>query len=99
MAFSGSFKNPAIAYETAPLRDVVTRLDERLASGSARLAFDPARGYLKAVLDALAVPVESQVAVFSQTSLQAPRIGPRTPRAIYFNDRAAVGWVPGGDVL
>jgi hypothetical protein len=37
--------------------------------------------------------------VFSKTSFQAPRIAPRTPRALYFNDQVSVGFVRGGDVL
>jgi hypothetical protein len=98
-AFSGSFKDPAIAYETGVLTDAVTRLGEQLSNGSARLSFDPLRGYLPAILKALEIPVESQVTVFSKTSLQAPRISAHSPRAVYFNDHAAVGWVPGGDVL
>jgi hypothetical protein len=97
--FTGSFKDPAIAYETAPLTDAITRLDRSLADGSARLTFDPTRGYLPAVLRALSVPVESQVAVYSQGSLQAPLISAHNPRAIYFNDHAAVGWVAGAPVL
>jgi hypothetical protein len=56
-------------------------------------------GYLQAVLDALHVPVESQVLVFSKTSFQAARIGPKNPRAIYFGDTLSVGWVRGGEVL
>ena len=32
------------------------------------------------------MPVESQLLVFSKTSFQAPKIGPKNPRAIYFND-------------
>jgi hypothetical protein len=51
------------------------------------------------VLKALGVAPESQVLVFSKTSFQAPRISPRMPRAIYFNDRVSIGWVRGGDVL
>jgi hypothetical protein len=97
--FLGSFKDPAIAYETGALDDAVTRLGQQIASGATRLPFDPARGYLPAILRALAVPVESQIAVFSKTSLQAPLISARNPRAVYFNDRVAVGFVPGGDEL
>lgn len=51
------------------------------------------------VLNALDIPVESQVLVFSKTSFQAPRISPRMPRALYFNDRVSVGFVRGGDVV
>jgi len=97
--FTGSFKDPAIAYETAPLTGAVAKLDRSLADGSAKLTFDPVRGYLPAMLRALSVPVESQVVVFSQGSLQAPLISAHNPRAIYFNDHVAVGWVRGADVL
>jgi hypothetical protein len=45
------------------------------------------------------VPVESQVAVFSQTSNQAKLIGARNPRTIFFNDDLAVGWVRGGNII
>jgi hypothetical protein len=97
--FVESFKHPAIDYYDGPLADDATALARRVGSGETRLAFDPASGYLKAVLDALKVPVESQVVVFSQTSQQGPIINEKNPRAVYFNDRIAVGWVRGGTVL
>jgi hypothetical protein len=43
--------------------------------------------------------VESQTLVFSQTSFQGPLINIHNPRAVYFNDTVAVGWVRGGDLL
>jgi len=67
--------------------------------GEVKLEFGDQHGYLAAVLKALNVPQESQVLVFSKTSFQAPRIAPRLPRAIYFNDSVSVGWVRGDDVL
>lgn len=63
------------------------------------LEWDDNHGYLPAVLEALDVPVSSQVAVFSKTSLQFRLISPRTPRVIYFNDRVYVGTIPGAPVL
>ena len=45
---------------------------------------------------ALDIAVESQVAVFSKTSLQSTRIQPSNPRVIYFNDSVIVAWVRGG---
>ena len=51
---------------------------------------------LPALLDALHINADSQALVFSKTSFQATKISPHNPRAIYFNDDAAVGWVPGG---
>jgi hypothetical protein len=50
------------------------------------------------VLDALNVPVDSQIAVFVKDSVQANRINIENPRTIFFNDSVAVGWVRGGFV-
>ena len=37
--------------------------------------------------------------MFSQTSFQAPLINVLNPRAVYFGDTVAVGWVRGGRIL
>ncbi len=93
-------------YRGAPIRygertadDAVTRLQERLAAGEVELRRDATHGYLRGLLDALAVPVSSQALVFSKTSLQHQRISPDNPRAVYFGEDAYVGFVPGGSVL
>jgi hypothetical protein len=98
-AFVESVNHPAIAYTTRAPHDVVADLDKRLEQGTAQLAFDRDSGYLRSVLNALHVPVESQMLVFSQGSAQARQIGFRTPRALYFNDTTAVGFVRGADDL
>jgi len=54
--------------------------------------------FLKSVLKELNVPVDSQLLVYSKTSLQKKRIFPRYPRALYFSDSTYVGYVPGGHV-
>jgi hypothetical protein len=78
----------------------VTAINAQLKNGNVKMAFrDDGMGYLQSVLDTLNVPVESQVLVFSKTSFQAPRIAPRTPRALYFNDDITVGFVQTGDVV
>ena len=43
--------------------------------------------------------MDSQVLVFSRTSLQAKRINQANPRALFFNDRVALGWVRDGEVI
>jgi hypothetical protein len=98
-AFSAPRNHPAINYTKGPDRTAVAALNERLASGDATLTFEPVRGYLRSLLTALQVPVESQVLVYSQTSFQARLIDEKNPRAIYFNDSVSVGWVRGGEVL
>ena len=95
-AFRHPLDHPAIAYNTAPLSDPVTVLNRRIRSGAVRLAFDKDKGYLPAVLQALQLPQESQIAVFSPTSFQADKINAQNPRAIFFNDTVALGWVRGG---
>ena len=106
LAFSqldGSYTLPledsAINYAKAPVSDRVAQLKKDLESARKKLAYDPDLGYLPSLLETLGVPASSQVLVFSKTSFQAPRISPRTPRAIYFNDSVTVGYVKGGDVL
>ncbi|HTM02099.1 MAG TPA: hypothetical protein VL173_01230 [Vicinamibacterales bacterium] len=91
--------HPAIAYATSPESDPVFKLNERLKSGEVTLESEPVTGYLRSVLKALNVPIESQLLVFSKTSFQAKRISPQNPRAIYFGDDVAVGFVRGGEVL
>lgn len=97
--FGASRDHSAIAYSTASVANAVTALNTRLADGSVRLAFEKGSGYLRSLLEALSIPVESQVLVYSQTSFQARLINRRNPRAVYFNDAAAVGYVRGGDLL
>ncbi len=53
-------------------------------------------GYLKSVLQLLDIPVSSQTLVFSKTSFQYPKISPRHPRALYFNDDIYIGAVHEG---
>ena len=77
-----------------------SRLNQALASGAATLAFDESRGgYLGAVLDALQVPVSSQMLAFAETSLQASQIRRDNPRAVYYNDVVSVAWIRGSDLL
>jgi hypothetical protein len=98
-AFVDSRHHPAIAYGRGTIETPVARLNERLSAGPATLPFDPQTGYLKATLEALDISPESQVLVYSPTSFQASKITQQNPRAIYFNDTVAVGWIRGADLL
>ena len=91
-----SLDHQAIQYRTGPLRDPVGLLIRDLQSGNTQLTFHGPQGYLRSLLDALHVPIESQIAVFSKTSLQKDRIEPRNPRTIFFNDSVSVAWMHGG---
>lgn len=101
---SGSYLVPldheAIQYSKTPVTDPIARLAQRVAKGEVKLEFEEnGFGYLRSMLQALDLNPDSQVLVFSKTSFQAPRIGARTPRALYFNDEMTLGIVRGGDVL
>ena len=91
--------HPAIEYFNylkRPARDPVAQLSAKIEHGTLQLAFAPGKGYLPSLLENLHVPIESQMAVFSKTSLQAERIEPANPRTIFFNDTVAVAWMRGG---
>ncbi len=91
-------EHPAIDYWKAPLADPVTLLEEKLESGQAKLEYTPGLGYLPSVLKNLDINPDSQILVFSKTSFQASKISTKEPRALYFNDSVAVGFVKEGEV-
>jgi hypothetical protein len=92
--------HPAIQYMGSQLDDPVARLSRDIAGGAAALDYRPGgHGYLPSLLQRLGVNTDSQTLVFSKTSFQAPKISPRNPRAIYFADDVAVGFVHGADVI
>jgi len=60
--------HPAIEYSKGPVTDRVSAVNRKLQDGALQLKFDGPGGYLRSALDALNIPVESQVAVFAQNS-------------------------------
>ena len=86
----------AIQYTARAAADPISRLNQRISNGQIHLRFEPDSGYLRSLVAALDVPIESQVAVFSRTSLQEARIRPDNPRVIFFNDSTIVSWPRGG---
>lgn len=93
--FRSPLSHPAIHYNAPAPNNVVAQLNRRLEGGEVQLKPEPVSGYLRSVLAALDVPIESQMAVFSKTSLMAQLIHPQNPRTIFFNDSVAVAWVRG----
>ena len=91
--------DPAIQYGDAPVDDAIARLGRQMEAGKVKLDYAPVGGYLPSLLKVLEINVDSQVLVFSKTSFQNPKIAPWTPRALYFNDKVAIGSVQNGDVL
>jgi hypothetical protein len=100
MPFPGTLdEHPVIRYADRPAADRVARLNEQLTAGNATLTSDNRTGYLSSVLQALDIPVESQLLVFSKTGLQREFTGPTNPRALYFNGSVVVGYIPGAPAL
>lgn len=93
------FERPPIQYSLSTPKNCITKLQDKLDKGTTKLNYDGDTGYLGAVLNALKVPLESQMLVFSKTSLQLRYITPKTPRAVYFTDDVYVGYCQSGDVL
>jgi len=88
--------HPAIKYRTQPTTDPVAELNRKLQAGEAKLQRSGPSGYLRSVLDALQVPLDSQMMVFVKDSVQMGRISRDQPRSLFFNDVVSVGWVRGG---
>src|ERR1700704_419535 len=98
-AFMGSSDDPAIGYASRPLSNAVVEVNKKLEDGAIQLTFDGRSGFLRSALEALKIPVDLQLLAFSRASLQGRRVNEQNPRALFFNDRVALGWVRGGDVL
>jgi hypothetical protein len=80
-------------------RDPVAVLAEEIRQGKTTLDYrDRQLSFLPSLLAKLDINIDSQLLVFSKTSLHGDLIGPRTPRAIYFNDNVYVGLVQQRDL-
>lgn len=93
------FDEETIGYSKAKDTSPIARLQERIDRGEVKLRHDHQYGYLLSLLDALKVSTNSQLLVFSKTSLQRERIAPKTPRALYFNDDVYLGFIPGAPFI
>ncbi|MGE9267082.1 MAG: hypothetical protein ACQKBY_03205 [Verrucomicrobiales bacterium] len=92
------YELPPVSYSESELSPALRETIRRLRA----LPAPPTTGkqaelaYLQSVLDELQISADSQVLVFSKTSLQNSLISPQTPRALYFSPKAYLGWIPGG---
>jgi len=93
------FDEETSSYSKAKDTSPIARLQERIDRGDLKLRHDDQYGYLLSLLDALKVSTNSQLLVFSKTSLQRERIAPKTPRALYFNDDVYLGFIPGAPFI
>jgi len=92
------YEKSPLRYWERPVRNVVTEWERAVMRGEKIFDDSSEKAFLRDVLAAMDVPVESQVLVFSKTSFQVKTIDPKSPRALYFSDQHYVGWVPGGEI-
>jgi hypothetical protein len=90
------FEEPPINYSATQTNDRATAINAAFQSRATEIRSMPAKKRLKWLLDEMGVPVESQIFVFSKTSLQRDLINPEAPRVLYFSDEAYIGWSPTG---
>jgi hypothetical protein len=99
-AFPGTLdQHPAIDYRSGPVSDVVSTLQRDVARGAVTLKYEGRHGFLLSVLEHLKVPVDSQLLLFSKTGIQNAFTSPEHPRALYFNDRVVVGYIPDAPMI
>lgn len=92
------FELPPIRHSATASDDEMARFADEIKRGEWKASGQSGKDFLQSVLRRLEIPEESQVLVFSKTSLQNSLISRVNPRAIYFSMDAYVGWVPGGKV-
>lgn len=92
-------EHPVIGYSTQAPKDRFAQLGRDIATGKISLNKNSTQGYLSDLLDKLEIDPESQVLVYSRTSLNTGLVRANNPRAIYFNDDTYVAWVPGTKVI
>jgi len=77
-------------------KDRFAELQKKALQGEVKIDTSNDKAFLTSLLEALNIPISSQIMVFSASSLQSEIINPRNPRALYFNEDTYLGWVPGG---
>jgi hypothetical protein len=92
---SEEYEQAPVRYSSTPAKDAAQAVEARLASGKLILPVGD-KAIVRQMLKEFNVPLESQVIVYSKTSVQRSLITPKHPRTIYFNDDCYLGWVPGG---
>lgn len=90
-----TYEQPPINYSATQPRDALVAIQQRMAAGDLKLN-GSGKEIVRSLLRELNIPIESQMLVFSKTSLQRQRIRPDHPRALYFSDTCYVGWLPSG---
>ncbi len=87
------------AYKSTEASGAIAALQQRLERGETRLVHEPRHGYLLSLLGELNVSSSSQLLIASKTSPNKALISPHNPRALYYNDRVSVAYVPSAELI
>ena len=97
--FATSGEYARIGYQNEARDNPVAHMQDALQSGKLQLNYGKVRGYFDALLDALDIDPDSQMLVFSPTSLQKNLISRETPRALFYNDNTYLGLVQNSAIV
>lgn len=90
------FRAPPHNYNEHQTKDRFADLLKKIEKGEFQPDTSSDHAMLRSLLQALKIPVSSQLLLFSASSLQSEIINMRNPRALFFNEDTYVGFVPGG---
>ena len=92
------YSEPPHNYWGGEPNDPMSLLLKKVESGETK--FDKVLGLplVEDLLKALKISKDSQILVFSKTSLQRAAVSASNPRAIYFNEDVYLGWMPDGRI-
>ena len=85
-------------YFSKDAKDPVTLLMKRVQRGEVLIKEPNGKPLVERLLRELGLNKDTQVLVFSRTSLQRREVSYSNPRALYFNESVYLGWMPNGRI-
>jgi hypothetical protein len=96
--FYNDFELKPHGYFTRKPQDPMSLLMEKIDTREVKITEENGKPLVERLLRELKLDKDTQVLVFSKTSLQKRAVSYRNPRAIYFNESVYLGWMPNGRV-
>ena len=85
-------------YFSKEAKDPTTLLMKRVQRGEVLIKEENGKQLVERLLTELNMDKDTQVLVFSKTSLQRREVSYSNPRALYFNESVYLGWMPTGRI-
>ena len=96
--FYNDFELKPHGYFTRKPQDPMSLLMEKIDAEEVKITEENGKPLVERLLRELKLDKDTQVLVFSKTSLQKRAVSYRNPRAICFNESVYLGWMPNGRV-